>query len=100
MFVLQIEESMEHSDFTWLETRCLCVSESREKLQELSDKIKEESLIYNKELDKIRYLNISQKVKYEILSDVKLRLKYVNKYEVFRKIDDDCKLIISEIEKI
>ena len=102
MFVLQIDEFMKHSGCDWIETRCLCVSESREKLQELSDKIKEESLEYYKVEREIIYTrDLSNEVKHEMMMTAHRSFKHLSEYQVFREIDDyENKLSIVEIKVI
>ena len=102
MYVLQIEEFMEHSDCDWVETSCLCVSESKEKLQDLANKIKEESIEYSNIKIKILYTkDLSQIMKHEMLMAAHKTFKHLSEYQIFREIDgSESELFIAEIKVI
>lgn len=102
MYLLEIDEIIEHNECDWVETRCLCVSESREKLQDLANKIKEESIEYSKVERDIRYSKcFKDSEKHDMLMVSHKTFKHLSEYQVFREIDNsENKLSIIEIKVI
>lgn len=84
MYLLQLEQYIEHSGCDWLDKVSLVLSESKEKLQELSKLLIVESKEFLVESNKIRYTrNKSNDEKRSAILELHKSYENIYKYQIF-----------------
>lgn len=86
MYLLQLEQYIEHSGCDWLDKVSLVLSESKEKLQELSKLLIVESKEFLVESNKIRYnreLKLTNEEKRSAILELHKSYENIYKYQIF-----------------